>query len=342
MSNFDPPVHISVVLVTWNSAATLARCLDCLAAQTRKDFEVVLVDNGSTDGCLDEVESRWPGLTLRVECLELNRGFAVANNIGAHLARGKWLALLNSDAFPEPDWLEQLLQAAENNLEFTFFASRQIQANANSLLDGAGDAFHVSGLAWRRYAGFPADQFGLEPEEVFSPCAAAGLYSRQAFLQVGGFDEDFFSYLEDVDLGFRLRLQGYRCLYVPGAVVHHIGSGTLGVKSDFALYHFHRNLVWVFVQNMPSSQFWKYLPAHLLANLVYLVYHTLCGRGKILWRAKWDALRGLPRVLRKRREIQSQRSANLVDLERMMLKGLFQPYQLDYRAKKADKVSSLV
>ena len=108
------------------------------------------------------------------------------------------MALLNSDAFPEPNWLEQLLQAAENNLEFTFFASRQIQANANSLLDGAGDAFHVSGLAWRRYAGFPADQFGLEPEEGFSPCAAAGLYSRQAFLQVGGFDEDFFSYFEDV------------------------------------------------------------------------------------------------------------------------------------------------
>ena len=337
MSNFDPPVHISVVLVTWNSAATLARCLDCLAAQTRKDFEVVLVDNGSTDGCLDEVESRWPGLTLRVECLELNRGFAVANNIGARLARGKWLALLNSDAFPEPNWLEQLLQAAENNLEFTFFASRQIQANANSLLDGAGDAFHVSGLAWRQYFGFPVDQYGLKSVEVFSPCAAAALYSRQAFLDVGGFDEDFFSYFEDVDLGFRLRLQGHRCLYVSGAVVYHIGSATLGAKSDFALYHIHRNFVWLFVQNMPSSQLWINFPAHLIANLIFPIYNTLRGRGKVFWQAKWDALRGLPRALRKRREIQSHRSASLVDLVRIMQKGPFQFYLLDYHRQKAQK-----
>ena len=140
------------------------QCLDRLAQQTFKDFEVVLVDSGSTDGSLDGVESRWPGLTLRVKRLGENRGFAAANNLGARLARGQWLALLNSDAFPDADWLEKLLKAAECYPEFTFFASRQIQANAPHLLDGAGDALHISGLAWRRCAGFPAAQFGLEPE----------------------------------------------------------------------------------------------------------------------------------------------------------------------------------
>jgi GT2 family glycosyltransferase len=145
----NPAPFVSVISVTWNSAAYLSRCLNALAVQTFKDFEVVLVDNGSTDGSLDEVESRWPGLTLRVERLDENRGFAAANNLGVRLARGEWLALLNSDAFPDQNWLEQLLLAAENNPEFTFFASRQIQANAPHLLDGAGDALHISGLAWR-------------------------------------------------------------------------------------------------------------------------------------------------------------------------------------------------
>lgn len=126
-----------------------------------------------------------------MEGFESNRGFTAANNHHACLAHGKWLALLNSDAFPEPDWLEELLKAAENNPEFSFFASRQLQANARQLLYGAGD-HQISGLAWQRHTGFPAAQFGLETAELFSPCAAAALYSRQAILQVDGFDEDYF------------------------------------------------------------------------------------------------------------------------------------------------------
>jgi GT2 family glycosyltransferase len=332
-----PSPLVSVILVTWNSAANLPHCLFALAAQTAKDFEVVIMDNGSTDDGLSDLDGKYPELDLSIKKLGSNLGFATANNLAARLARGRWLALLNSDAFPEPDWLEQLLRATESNPEFSFFASRQIQANASNLLDGSGDDYHVSGLSWRRYAGFPAAQFGLQSEEVFSPCAAAALYSREAILQVGGFDEDFFSYLEDVDLGFRLRLEGHRCLYVPEAVVYHIGSATLGVKSDFALYHFHRNLIWLFVQNMPSSRFWVFLPAHLLANLIYPIYHTLRGHGRVLWQAKLDALRGLPRALHKRRKIQSGHKYSPADLERVMQKGLFQPYILGIRRKKALK-----
>ena len=334
MSNFDPPPCISVILVTWNSAAYLTRCLDCLAAQTLEDFEVVLVDNGSTDGSLDGLESRWPGLTLRMERLDENRGFAAANNIGARMARGHWLALLNTDAFPDPDWLEKLFRAAERYPEFSFFASRQFQANAPHLLDGTGDALHISGLAWRRYAGFPAAQFGLEPEEVFSPCAAAALYSRRAFLQVGGFDEDFFSYHEDVDLGFRLRLRGFRCLYVPDAIVQHIGSAALGAQSDFALYHWQRNFIWSFIQNMPSALLWEALPAHLMANIIHFVGYTLRGRGGLLLKAKKDALRGLSRTLRKRREIQKTRKVSSVELLRTMERGWLQPYLLGYHIRK--------
>jgi GT2 family glycosyltransferase len=324
----------SVVIVTWNSALYIPRCLDALVAQVCRDFEVVLIDNGSRDGCLDAVENRWPALRFRVERMGVNKGFAAANNIGARLASGKWLAVLNPDAFPEPNWLEELLGAAANNPDFSFFASRQLQANDSQLLDGAGDIFHISGMAWRRFAGWPASQFGLETQEVFSPCAASALYSRQAFLQVGGFDEDFFTYHEDVDLGFRLRLRGFRCLFVPKAVVHHIGSAALGAQSDFALYHWQRNLIWSFVQNMPSALLWAALPSHLMANLIFTLHYMFLGRGRVLWKAKKDALRGLPRAFTKRRGIQQYRSVSLKDLSRILARGPLQPYLVGYHARK--------
>src|SRR5512138_814980 len=139
---------------------------------------------------------------------------------------------------------KKLVVLAEAHQDTSSFSSRQLQANDPEFLDGAGDAYHVSGMAWRIGLGYPVKSYGLMPTSLFSPCAAAAMYLREAFLDVGGFDEDFFSYFEDVDLGFRLQLKGYRCLYVPGAVVHHVGSASLGQRSDFAFYHSHRNLVW--------------------------------------------------------------------------------------------------
>jgi GT2 family glycosyltransferase len=319
---------VSIILAVWNSAEYLPRCLEHLAAQTFKDFEIILVDNGSTDSSLDSAENRWPALTLRVERLGENKGFAAANNLGARLAHGQWLALLNSDAFPEPDWLEELLRAAENNPAFTFFASRQLQANAPHLLDGAGDAFHISGLAWRRFGGYPSAQFGLVSEEVFSSCGAAALYSRQAFLEVGGFDDDYCSYHEDVDLGFRLRLQGFRCLYVPDAVVHHIGSASSGKMSAFAIYHGHRNLIWTYVKNMPPVLFWLYLPIHLLMNLFFLLYFSIKGQSKTIWRAKRNGLGGLGLMLRKRKEIQRRRRVPVMRLYHMMERNWFAPMKV--------------
>src|SRR6185436_1800580 len=148
----------------------------------------------------------------------------------------------------------------QENPKFTFFSSRQIQYNRPELLDGAGDEYHVSGLAWRRYYNHIEKEYGIKPEEVFGACAAASLYLREDFLKVGGFDEGYFSYFEDVDLSFRLRLVGRRCLYVPAAVVCHVGSASSGKVSDFVIYHGHRNLVWGYFKNMPALLFWAYLP----------------------------------------------------------------------------------
>jgi len=324
---------ISIIIICWNSKEYLPRCLNSLAAQTFQDFEVVIVDNGSTDGTLENIGTNWPGLNFHILALGENKGYTVANNIGAKLARGKWLALLNTDAFPEPDWLENLLKAAEKHPEFSFFASRQIQDHAPHLLDGCGDAYHVSGQAWRWYYNYPADKYGLESGEAFSACGAAALYNRAAFQEVNGFDEDFFSYLEDIDLSFRLRLRGYRCLYVHDACVNHIGSASLGQRSDFAFYHGHRNIVWCFVQNMPSGLLWKYLPAHLAVNIIYLAHYTLRGRGKVLWRAKFDALRGLARAMQKRKDIQKNVTVSDNELAKSMEQKWLDPYLIGYRAR---------
>ncbi len=325
---------ISIVLVAWNSADYLPRCFESLLAQTVQDFEVVVVDNGSKDdGCIG-LQEKYPSLTLRVERLDSNHGFAFSNNLGAKLARGEWLALLNTDAFPEPDWLERLLEAAHAHPNASF-SSRQIQANAPELLDGEGDVYHVSGLAWRK--NYEARLYPLnEIQEVFSACGAAAFYPRQAFLDAGGFDEDFLAYQEDVDLGFRLRLRGLTCYMVPRAVVHHVGSVTFGKKSDFSIYHGHRNLVWTYVKDMPPVLFWFYLPLHIFINFFFSIYFTFRGQASAIWRAKVDALRGLPLMLKKRRAIQQNRMASTSDLHRAMSRDWLAPF-LTFLKRNVDK-----
>lgn len=341
ISKMYHPFIITIIIISWNSKALLSTCLDKLSKQTFLDFEVVIVDNGSDDMLLEELNEQHSQLKLHLWQLNSNHGFAAANNIGAHLARGKWLVPLNADAFPEPDWLEKLVSAAEAHPEIASFSSRQLQANNPEFLDGAGDAYHVSGMAWRIGLGYPAKSYGLKATPLFSPCAAAAMYLREAFLDVGGFDEDFFSYFEDVDLGFRLQLKGYKSMYVPEAIVHHVGSATFGVRSDFAFYHSHRNMVWTYFKNMPTAMFWRYLPAHLMANFIYLLYYTLQGRGKILWKAKWDAIKGLPKALKKRMAIQPTRRISNRDLVASMERGWLQPYLLGYHLRRALKKSPM-
>lgn len=328
---------LSLIIVSWNSEKHLPRCLESISNQTFRDFETILVDNGSSDNSIDRLEKEYTHLNIRVERLRKNIGFAAGNNIGARMAHGKWIVLLNADAFPTPEWLAELVAASEAHPEFATFSSRQVQAGNGGLLDGAGDAYHVSGMAWRIGLGYPSQKYGLETKEIFSPCAAAAMYLREAFWEVGGFDEDFFSYFEDVDLGFRLQLRGYRCLYVPQAEVEHIGSSTFGERSDFAFYHSHRNLVWTYVKNMPPKLFWLHLPEHVAANLIYVLYYALRGRGKILMKAKFDALIGLAKILNRRKEIQRKRKLSSHEIKSRMERGWLKPYLLGYRLRSIQK-----
>jgi GT2 family glycosyltransferase len=305
--------------------------MESIVNQTFKNFEVIVVDNGSTDGSVSYLKKYHPE-TIVIELKE-NLGFAVANNIGARRARGNWIALLNNDAFPELEWLQSLMDAIERRPSYSFFASQLVKANDPAILDGAGDVYHISGIAWRRYYNYAVDAVKHPEEEIFSPSGAAALFDREAFLDVGGLNEDFNSYHEDVDIGFRLRLQGHRCLYVPKAVVRHIGSASYGVKSEAQVYHGHRNLVWSYFQNMPGWLLWKYLPAHLIANIIFLVYYSYLGLSKAIWRSKIDAIKGLPEVFRKRGEIQKNRIASSAEISAVLEHGWLGPYLLGFRAR---------
>jgi GT2 family glycosyltransferase len=322
-------VTVAVLVVNWNAGPLLSRCLESLARQSRLPDRVVVVDNASSDRSLDLAAPYLGGAeTIR---LEENTGFARANNTAARAAGDvDALALLNPDAFPERDWLAALIDAAERRPEFAAFAS-QIRLDATpDRLDGAGDSYHVSGRAWRNGHNAAAASWPAGEHEVFAPCAAAALYRRAAFEEIGGFDESYFCYFEDVDLGFRLRLHGYRSLYVPSSVVRHVSSALSGYRSDFAVYHGERNSVWTFVKNMPAPLFWLYLPQHLALNVASLFFYPFRGQGRAVWRAKWHALLGLRAVLERRRDERRSRRADWRTLRDAMSRGPALPYTSRY------------
>jgi len=325
-----PSVKIAVVIVNWNGGDCLPECLRSVAGQERRPDRVIVVDNGSQDGSLDQALRQFP----QVEPIRLgaNVGFAAANNVALRACSDcDWVALLNPDAFPAPSWLAVLVAAAERNPGCAAFASQLRSATHGDLLDGCGDSYHVSGLAWRAGHGTPLPQ-PKSPRDVFSACAAAALYRRQALMEIGGFDERYFCYFEDVDVGFRLRLRGYGCLYVPDAVARHVGSASSGKGSEFSTYHGHRNLVWTFFKDMPAPLLAAYLPQHLLLNVLSVLWFSAHGQARAILRAKWDALRGLPAVLRERREVQRERHIGARDLRGAMARGWLTPYTARARA----------
>ena len=314
--------HYTLIIVNWNSWDLLSRCLEKLKAQTFQDFTVLVIDNASEQPAPPGLLASYPNVRLIQN--QSNVGFAPANNQAfALLGDTEWVVLLNPDAFPEPDWMQRLIDAAEENPGYSMFASRQLMDGNRHLLDGDGDAYHISGLVWREGHGRNQSEAKYELQEVFSPCAAAGLYRKDAFISAGGFDEDFFCYVEDVELGFRMRLMGHRCLLVPGAVVHHIGSATSGgQQSDFSVYHGHRNLVWAYVKNMPGWLFWACLPLHLAMNLLTVGVFVWRGKGRVILSAKRDALLGLPKMWRKRQETQKRRVASVGEIWRALDKRI--------------------
>jgi GT2 family glycosyltransferase len=313
---------VTVVIVNYNSGQWLGRCLDGLDLQTCRPAAVIVVDNDSSDDSMKAVRGR--RLDIRPVYLKRNVGFAAANNYAINSIRhGEWVALLNPDAIPAPDWLEQLSGYAKAHPEYAAIGSRMIDAANPQRLDGIGDAYHASGLAWRLGHRLPVTAIDDIREPCFSPCAAAALYSLGAFREVGGFEESFFCYYEDVDLGFRLRLAGYECTTRLEAIVQHAGSGTTSRRSDFSVYQGHRNMIGTFIRNMPGYLFWLYLPQHILLNILFIFMGMFRGQGMLIAKAKLDGMRNLPRALGQRRRIQKLREADAATIRGALASSVF-------------------
>lgn len=294
---------ISVIIVNYNGKLVLPKCLASLEAQSFRNFEVIIIDNGSLDDSLGLIPYvRYP---LRIIELGKNTGFAYANNRGIELAKGDWVALLNSDAFPESDWLENLVAATELYTDYSFFTSNQRCYNKPSYYDGTGDVYAINGRAYRRDYMASVKDTERHDGEVFGACAAAALYKKEILEEVGGFDEDYFCYFEDVDLSLRLRLMGYKCLYVENAKVFHVGAASSGSKdSDFAVYYGRRNLTWTFLKSMPMPYMLLFLPYHIVFNLIEIFYFIKQGQGRVILKAKWDAYKNLPSIIKRRIKVQ--------------------------------------
>ena len=311
-----PSPRVSVAVVAYESGPLLAQCLAALRAQTVRDIEVILVDNASRDGAAQAAVREQPDLVFIPNAENL--GFAAAVNQAARRARGRWLALLNPDAFAQADWLEALLAAAEAWPEARCFASRQLMAKDPSRLDGLGDVMSASGFAFRGGYG-QADPGLAGPAFVFSACGGAMMIDRQLFLEMGGLDERLFCYCEDVDLGYRLQLRGEPTLLVPAAVVRHVGSASSGgPRSDFAVFHGTRNRLWIYLKDTPPVLLWLTLPLHIAATALLFARHLTRGEIAAPWRGFIASLDGLPLALAMRREAQAQRKVGSWAIARQM------------------------
>ena len=294
-----PSVVISVIILNYNGKRYLERCLSTLLAQTRRDIEVIMVDNGSTDGSIDYLECQFP--EVRIVKNEKNLGFAGGVNSGIRVAKGDCILTLNNDTQVDKDFVKCLSEAMDSDEKVGMCASKMLFCDGS--INSAGICLSQSGAAWGR--GMSELDLGQydEMKDVFGPCAGAALYRRAMLDEIGLFDEDFFMYMEDVDLAFRARLAGWRCLYVPDAKVYHVHGGTAGFGSDFSVYYGNRNVLWYVIKDLPIVLLIYYIPWILGRNLAVIPYYALKGKGRTILRSKFDALKGVPLMLRKRKGI---------------------------------------
>ncbi len=270
---------VRLVIPTWNGKEHLLQCLEALSQQTYKDFATVIVVNGSRDGTVEAL-SEHPRLQMIVN--RKNVGFAAAVNQGIRTSREDYVAVLNDDAFPETTWLEALVQAIESDVQIGACASLMVFAHQPNRVQSAGIAMDRAAIAWDRLRCQPVTD-AQEACEVFGASAGAALYRRSMLEQIGLFDERFFAYLEDVDLAWRAQSAGWRCQYVPDALVRHLTSASLGENAPLKKQLKARNKVWMVVKNAPAKDF----PLILFFDMAAVLYtlakkdlHPLIGRLK--------------------------------------------------------------
>lgn len=319
---------MSVIVPNWNGRALLEECLEALRRQTLQPAEVILVDNGSTDGSLEFVGGRYPD--VRIIGFPQNHGFSAAINAGLGRAQGAYIALLNNDTRADPRWIEASVAALESHGEFGVCAAKMLSYFSPDAIDAIGVGC-IAGAFGYSIGAFEIDRGQYDsPREVFGACAGAAVYRREVFELVGTFDEDFFAYYEDLDWNFRARAAGVRCLYVPSAVVYHMRGGSIPEERQvWRLRLAARNRWYVIVKNLPVRLVLAALPKIVVYEALWAMLLARRGQLRPYLRGIRDAVMGLPAMLRKRRQIQRARRVSVRELrhsialaERMVLESL--------------------
>lgn len=299
---------IEVIIPNWNGKEMLHHCLQSLKQQSFSDFRVIVVDNGSTDGSVEMLESDYPFVKLLK--FDYNSGFSVAVNAGIKEAVAPLLLLINNDMEVVSDCLENLAAKSEQYGDYDFFALKMMNFHNRDLIDGAGDAVLRGGVGYRLGTMEKDSGHYQEDRDVFGACAGAALYRREFFDKAGLFDEDFFAYLEDVDLNIRARFLGLRCMYLSDAVVFHIGSATSGSKiNPLTIRLSTRNNINALLKNYPTSYFVRFAPAITVYQLMWFLF--CCKKMMLLpmLQGVFEALRKRNTFLLKRRQLREKGDA---------------------------------
>ena len=304
-----------MVIITWNGRRWIDKCLGSVLAMDPQPAEVILVDNGSSDDTVAHVREAFP--SVLVEALERNLGFAAGNNAGARRASSDYLAFLNNDVDVDRAWLAELMAPAQGDRSVGLVTSRIVYMDRPTTIDSAGDGYLRCGGAFKHLHGQEAAPASATTE-VFGACGAAFLIRSDLFAALGGFDEDFFMVYEDVDLSYRARLRGARCVYAPRALVRHAGSGSIGHVSAQQVFYGQRNLEWTWIKNTPSRLIWRSLLSHIIYDIAAAAAYARQGHFAVWCRAKAAALARWPVMLRKRREIQRGTRVDPESLWRLM------------------------
>ncbi|TFE29007.1 glycosyltransferase family 2 protein [Cohnella luojiensis] len=323
-------IETTVIIPNYNGEAFLKECLDSLAIQIYKDFEVIIVDNASSDNSLSIIENfklcfKMP---VTIICNETNLGFCKAVNDGIRRATGEYVVLLNSDTVATPSWLQQLVKLIKSDENIFSCASKMIQYHDKSKIDDAGDFYSLVGWAFQEGHGKSIDKFNKN-RKIFSSCAGAAVYRKSILEIIGYFDETFFAYLEDVDIGYRATIEGYKNMYCSTALIYHIGSAsTGGGYSNFKVKQSAQNNILLIYKNMPLLQILINSPYLLIGVSIKYLYFLRKG-----YRAAY--VEGLLSGFRKIKSVQKVKfnKKNLPNY--LLIEILLAIYTVKYSAEKS-------
>lgn len=271
-------MEVSVIIPNFNGLAYLEGVLSGLERQSMKNFEVILVDNGSTDGSCAFVAAQYSWVHI-IELSE-NFGFSRAVNEGIKAARAPYVLLLNNDTEVEPDFLKEMTEGLQRHKKAFSCQAKMIQFHDREKMDDGGNYYCALGWAFAGGKGKAAERYDKE-KKIFSSCAGAAIYRKKIFEKIGYFDDEHFAYLEDLDVGYRARIYGYENWYIPGAVVYHVGSGTSGSRyNQFKIRYSSRNNIYMIYKNMPFLQIILNLPFLLVGFGTKILFFCLKGYGR--------------------------------------------------------------